>query len=72
VAAVTGAQVDGDAAEAGGQLSDLADVELEEGAAADHAKHGTECTGGRRRDELQRRIERERELPRRPTSAERQ
>jgi hypothetical protein len=45
VAAVTGAQVDGDAAEAGGQRSDLADVELEEGAAADDAKHVAECTG---------------------------
>jgi hypothetical protein len=44
VAAVTGAQVDCDAAEAGDEVSDLADVELEEGAAADDAKHGPHST----------------------------
>jgi hypothetical protein len=45
VATVTAAQVDCDAAEAGGERSDLADVELEEGAAADDAKHGPDSTG---------------------------
>ncbi len=42
MAAVAGPEIEGDAAEAACEVSDLTDVELEERAAADDAKHAAD------------------------------